>query len=314
MKTPFFSVIMPLYNKENYVEKAIRSILDQTFSDFEIVVVDDCSTDNSLSVVMDMSVEKIRIVSHEKNKGLSASRNTGIKNALAEFVVFLDADDYWKPHFLEKIQMLTEKFPQASLFATAYEEIYPEVVLKPNVNKNDLAPGAFLLISDFFVKNLRQPICNHSSLCVRKNLFDSVGFYDENINFSEDVDFNIRAFSASPLAFYNGIESCYVIYSENQITNSGIKTKKIPTLDQYTALENRNPDLKKYVDFERYVLAAHCKLADRDLDYHKFVAAIDMKNLTLKQRMKLRLPKFGMKLLGKIKTYFLLKGYRMTTY
>ncbi|HEX9980439.1 MAG TPA: glycosyltransferase family A protein, partial [Flavobacterium sp.] len=241
---PYFSVIIPLYNKENFIGKTIESVLAQTFADFEIIIVDDCSTDNSLAKAKEYISEKIRIVHHESNKGLSASRNTGIKNAATEFITFLDADDLWKPTFLEKIRELTLKFPQADLFATSYMELYPgNLEIAPSVNKSDIPPGDMVLVNDFFRKNLRQPIYNHSSVCIRRTLFEQVGNYDERINFSEDVDFNIRANAEGLLAFYNSVESYYVVYSENQITTSGIINKTIPMLDGFSRLENENPDI-----------------------------------------------------------------------
>ena len=311
----YFSIIIPLYNKENYIQSALRSILEQTFQDFEIVIVDDCSTDKSVQKAKEIQSEKIRYISHEHNKGLSASRNTGIRNAKADFTVFLDADDVWRPQFLEKIKELIARFPQSSLFATAYEEIYPDnLVLKPSVNKADLRPEATLLITDFFVKNMQQPIYNHSSLCIRKSFFEIIGNYDEAINFSEDVDFNIRANRRSPLAFYNQSQSCYTVYSENQITTSGIQNRTIPTLDTYTDWEKEDENLKKYIDFERYVLATHCKLADRKADFEKFKSAIDLNNLTTMQRILLHLPKGILIAVKRVKVYFLLKGFRMTSF
>jgi glycosyltransferase involved in cell wall biosynthesis len=315
MSMPFFSIIIPLYNKENYIQKTLNSILAQTFQDFEVIIVDDCSTDESVKKAKEIQSDKIRFVSHEQNKGLSASRNTGIRNAKAQFITFLDADDFWKSHFLEKIKELIETFPEAGLFATAYSEIYPgNLVIQPSVNKNDISEGSMLLIENFFERNLQQPIYNHSSVCLRKSVFDIVGFYNEKINFSEDVDFNIRANYYFRLAFCNDNEAGYNVYSENQITNSGISNKTIPDLDKYVSFEKDNPELKKYIDFERYVLALHCRLADRKKDFKKFLAGIDPKNLTLKQRILLRLPKSALRLIRKIKVYFLLKGYRLTTF
>lgn len=311
----YFTIIIPLYNKENYIGKAIGSILAQTFQDFEIVVVDDCSTDGSVSKAREISSDKIRFIRHDKNKGLSASRNTGIRHATSDYVAFLDADDFWKPTFLEKIKALIDRFPEASLFATSYIEVFPgDKLVLPSVNKSDLDASEMILIHDFFVKNNRQPVYNHSSLCVKTTFFDTVGFYDETINFSEDVDFNIRANYGSPLAYYNGIESFYLIFSENQITNSGVEGKTIPDLTKYKEWEEQNPDLKKYVDFERYVLAKHCRIAGRTAEYESFVNDIDFKNLTFTQRILVRLPKGTLLLIRKLKVFFLLKGWRITSY
>lgn len=312
---PFFSIIIPLYNKENYIQEALKSILNQRFQDFEIIIVNDCSTDKSLEKVKEINSEKIRFINHEKNKGLSATRNTGIRNAKAQFVVFLDADDSWKPQFLEKIKILVDTFPEVSLFATSYVEIFPgNLEVHPSVNKSDLKKDEMYLITDFFARNNQQPLYNHSSLCLNKNIFDVIGYYDENINFSEDVDFNIRANGFSHLAFYNSDEVGYTIFSENQITTSSIKGKKIPDLNKYLDLEKENPVLKKYIDFERYVLAKHCKLADNKTEFRRLVQSIDFKNLTFSQRILIRMPKTILLCIKKVKVFLLLKGWRVTSY
>ena len=95
-----FSVVIPLYNKEGYVLETIKSVFNQTFSNYEVIVVNDASTDNSLEIVKSINDKRVRIIEHHKNRGLSATRNTGISNAKNEFIAFLDADDCWDIGFL----------------------------------------------------------------------------------------------------------------------------------------------------------------------------------------------------------------------
>lgn len=305
-----FSIVIPLYNKQRYIRQAIESVLAQTFQDFELLVVNDASTDGSRELAQ--SFGRIKLIDHSRNKGLSASRNTGIQNAQAPFVVFLDADDYWEPGFLEEISKLTEAFPQASLFATAYDEVYPSLVLKPRTLLGDVPDKARLLITDYFARNLGQPLYNHSSLCVRKSLFEQIGGYHENLTFSEDVEFGIRANLASPLAYSNRVLSHYRAWAENQITNNGIKDKKIPELG-FLELEKDRKDLKKYLDFERYVMAMHCKLSSRT-EFKKLVLLIDPKNLNFKQRLLLASPVFVVRLIRTFKRTLLRLGWRWSTY
>ena len=114
-----FSVVIPLYNKRNYVEKTIRSVLNQTYQNFEIIVVDDGSTDGSADVVRAINSDKVRLLS-QKNQGTAVARNTGIYAAEGEFISLLDADDYWTEEYLQTINTLTEKYPQSDIFVTAY--------------------------------------------------------------------------------------------------------------------------------------------------------------------------------------------------
>ena len=114
-----FSVVIPLYNKEHYIEATIRSVLNQTCRDFEVLVVDDGSRDNSLALARKFESDRVRIIPQE-NQGVSVARNTGIRNARGEFICFLDADDEWRPDYLATIDELTVKYPESSIFVTAY--------------------------------------------------------------------------------------------------------------------------------------------------------------------------------------------------
>ena len=128
---PFFTVIIPLYNKENFVENTIKSIVSQTFYDYEILIINDCSTDKSVEKILPFLNNTIRLIEHSENKGLSATRNTGIKNATSNYITFLDADDLWKPTFLETIHQLIKNFPEAKIFGSNYEEVYSNKIEFP---------------------------------------------------------------------------------------------------------------------------------------------------------------------------------------
>ncbi len=101
-RTPLVSVVMPIYNVQRFVADAIRSVLSQSFDDFELVIVDDCATDRSLEICRGFDDRRIRIVSHERNRGLAGARNTGIRLARGEYVALLDSDDRWDEHKLRE--------------------------------------------------------------------------------------------------------------------------------------------------------------------------------------------------------------------
>ena len=114
-----FSVVIPLYNKEHYIEATIRSVLSQTCQDFEVIVVDDGSKDNSLALARKYESDRVRVIPQE-NQGVSVARNTGIENARGKFIAFLDADDQWQANYLATIQGLTDQYPESDIFVTAY--------------------------------------------------------------------------------------------------------------------------------------------------------------------------------------------------
>ncbi|MDI6720029.1 MAG: glycosyltransferase family A protein, partial [Methanomicrobiales archaeon] len=116
---PRVSVVMPLFNKARHVGAAVQSVLAQTETDFELIIVDDGSTDGSAAVVRQLGDPRIRLVT-QKNMGAAHARNRGIAEARADLVAFLDADDRWLPEFLPTILRLRARYPDAGAYATAY--------------------------------------------------------------------------------------------------------------------------------------------------------------------------------------------------
>ena len=309
---PYFSVIIPLYNKENFVLNTIKSVWNQTFTDYEIIIIEDCSTDKSLDIVSKIENDKIRIIRHEKNKGLSASRNTAIKNANANYLAFLDADDLWKEDYLQELFHLITEFPEAKLFATNYEEFYSDdKILVPENNSKNLQNNS--LIRDFFEISLAQPLYCPSSFCVEKSIFETVGYYDETITFGEDVDFNIRANNEFLLAYCKKPLVLYLILSENQITQSKLSGKIITNFDKFET-KNHSKSLKKFLDFHRYIMAKHYKLEGNNENFRKMKNGISTSSLNNKQLILLHLPSSVLKFANQIKALFLSKGVRFTTY
>jgi glycosyltransferase involved in cell wall biosynthesis len=309
---PFFTIIIPLYNKEKYIENAINSILNQTFTDFEVLIVNDCSTDKSVEIASEFLSEKVQIVHHEKNSGLAATRNTGIKKATSNYVTFLDADDLWKPHFLEKTYNLIQNFPEARIFGTNYEEIWEKTIKKPQ-NGSESLPTDFAGYVNFFKINLKQGIYNHGSVCLHKEVYETVGFYNENIQLSQDLDFNIRANYHYKLAYDNSVQMSYFMQTDNQLTRSSIVNKTIPDYDNYEDWAKTNSDLKKYLDFERYVLGKRLK-KNNDFRWKKMIANIDSNNLNWKQNLLLKVPSLLLNSLDKVKLFLLKFGIKPSTY
>ena len=309
---PFFTVIIPLYNKEMYIENAIKSILNQTFTDFELLIINDCSTDKSIEIASKFALEKVQIIHHKKNSGLAATRNTGIKNATSNYVTFLDADDLWKPHFLEKIFHLIQNFPEARIFGTNYEEIWGKTIKNPH-NGSEILPEDFTGYVNFFKMNMKQGIYNHGSVCFHKEVYESVGFYNENIQLSQDLDFNIRANYHYKLAYDNSVQMSYFMQTDNQLTRSSIVNKTIPDYDLYENWTKNNSDLKKYLDFERYVLGKRLK-KNNDSRWKKMIMNIDSNNLNWKQNLLLKLPSSILNLIDKVKLFLLKLGIKPSTY
>ena len=119
-----FSIIIPLYNKAPYIERAINSVLNQSLQNFEIIVVNDGSSDGGEKIVTKLEDERLKLVS-QKNAGVSAARNKGALEAKSEYLAFLDGDDTWEPNFLSELVKLIADFPNAGIYGTSNSFIYP---------------------------------------------------------------------------------------------------------------------------------------------------------------------------------------------
>jgi glycosyltransferase involved in cell wall biosynthesis len=207
-----FSVIIPLYNKAPYVVKTIQSVLAQTFTDYELVIMDDGSKDNSFEVA------KNAIESHSQchlykqgNAGVSMARNNAVALSRGEYLCFLDADDWWDSTFLEEMSKLIADFPEAGIYGTNYT-IVNETKHKTRVAPLGLEPGfekGYINYCHVYAKTLAMPLTS-ISVSIPRGVFDEMKGFPQGIKLGEDFLLWIRialkykvAFLNEPLAYYN---------------------------------------------------------------------------------------------------------------
>ena len=179
------SVIIPLYNKENYIGESVNSVLNQSYKDFELIIVNDGSTDNSLSVVKEFDDSRIRII-NKPNGGESTARNAGIENAKFEFVSFLDADDLWYENYLETMIGLNKKFPEAGMYCAGYDLKYnTSIKRKPIKGYPDGFQG---LVTDYFISSSQHSIAHSNTVMIKKDVFEKVGMFNTELNHGPDLD------------------------------------------------------------------------------------------------------------------------------
>jgi glycosyltransferase involved in cell wall biosynthesis len=194
------SVIIPLYNKVRHVQRTIDAVLGQTHGDFELIVVDDGSTDGSADVVRRCADPRVRLVVQE-NAGVSAARNRGATEAQSELVAFLDADDQWLPDFLETVLRLQDRFPHAAIWATAYSVVgFEGKPLQPAFSGTDVTSPEGGLI-DYFRAAYQWTPMNSSTVMIRKNALMEVGGFPVELRCSEDRDTWIRLALRFPIAW-----------------------------------------------------------------------------------------------------------------
>lgn len=211
----FFSVVIPLYNKEKHIQRAIKSVLAQTVQDFELIIVDDGSTDGSYEAANKIYDPRIRFIRQE-NRGVSAARNRGVSEAKYDWVAFLDADDEWLPEFLETMLKLQSQFPEASAYSSLYSRAEKSGKLTtPDVSR--FFPRGYQGYIENFLNIIRTVLpFNMSSFVVRKEAFQSVGGFPLGVKYGEDVDLFIRISLIYKIAYANDSLVIYHQEAENR--------------------------------------------------------------------------------------------------
>lgn len=231
---PFFSIVVPLYNKRQYVEECITSVLLQTFNDFELLIIDDGSTDGSLEIAKRFSDTRISIVL-QSNQGVSVARNTGIYHASAKYIAFLDADDFWSPHFLEAAHADISQNLSILFWSCGYQFVMGNSSRVARFGKSPIGgPGP---LANYFDCSLVDPIVTSSSVIMKKSLLKKIDGFPVGETIGEDLATWARAASYTPLFFQPKILSNY--RSEGGNNHSRLQPaprRRLLVLDE---LENR---------------------------------------------------------------------------
>lgn len=213
-----FSVIVPLFNKQNHIARAINSIIKQENSQFEIIVVDDKSTDDSVSIVKNLKDKRIKLIELNKNMGASAARNEGVKAASYDYISFLDADDEWDNNFLANTQTLINKFSEANFFSTAYRSYHSRDSIENSGSYYKFPPNWCGIVDDYFKLAKEIPIAKTSCVTIKKEDFCEAGGFPLNILHGEDLDLWCMLALQSKLAFCNKPCVTYYCDADNQIS------------------------------------------------------------------------------------------------
>lgn len=176
-----FSVVIPLYNKQDCIRNTVQSVLNQTFPDFEINIVDDGSTDRSLEIARQFDDPRIRVFS-KPNGGVSSARNYGIRQSRKKYIAFLDADDLWYPDYLSEIARLIDKYPGCGIYSAGY-------ILRKKHREIRYAYPTEGVIQDYFKEYFKHksPFCNASCAVIPVEAFGKVGYFPENLHTGEDL-------------------------------------------------------------------------------------------------------------------------------
>ena len=260
---PDISVIIPLYNKKSHISRALNSVLAQTVTNFEIIVVNDGSTDGGEKIVEEYVDSRIILI-NQKNQGVSVARNNGVGASKSNLIAFLDADDEWLPSYLETILRLREKYPQAGIYATGYSVCFPNNVRRIKKTWGIENDWEGIVSSIFRVAAMDGYFCGCTpSTVIPKDVFLSQGGFKVGAQLGEDMDLWGRVSLDYPYVFTS--ESLVIVHddAENKLT----RTNK-PILGKYPFQEyiDRYPTEKlrlnpHYCDILLYLDSLNCEVA-----------------------------------------------------
>ena len=263
-----FSIIIPLYNKADYIAETLKSVLNQTYCDYEVIVVNDSSTDNSLEVASSFQDERIHIYTKE-NEGVSAARNYGIMHAKYDYIAFLDADDIWESDYLECQKKLIEIYPDAGIYSTAFYSLEKGKRKLRNVLINE---HIHFLVHDYFKESVMKglSICWTSSLCLKKEVIKEIPMFRVGIKRGEDLDLWLRIALNYDVAYLNLPKVFYRTGLSDSLTSDYSKNGEFPYYEWFN-FTSESSYYRKYVILVVYI---HAKNAFIHHDYDTCLAEL----------------------------------------
>lgn len=257
-----FSIIIPLYNKAAYIGETLNSVLSQKYCDYEVIVVNDSSTDNSLEVASSFQDERIHIYTKE-NEGVSAARNYGIMRAKYDYIAFLDADDMLEPDYLVCQKKLIDMFPNAGIYATALYSIINEKKVYRNILDIN---HEYFLVDDYFKRSLLNgvTICSASSVCLNRNVIKQIPMFRVGIKRGEDLDVWLRLALSYEIAYCNLPKVYYRVGMVDSLSVCYTSEGEFPYYE-WLNYQSKSPYYKQYVVLAIYV---HAKNAFIHHDYN----------------------------------------------
>lgn len=282
LKRPFFSVVMPMYGVEKYIEDAVNSILSQTFDDFEIILVDDASPDRCGEIAEELVCKhgSIRVIHHEKNMGLSMARNSGLSAATGRYIFFMDPDDTVENTLFEQIKNSLDRNPaEVVVFGMVEEYLNAEGELKKSV---PVSYGKELFFSQEDLQKLRQEVISLEKKTFYGYAWNKVYSLDylrkidaefEVVTLIEDIMFNISVFNdLKTLNILNTTPYHYMKRTSGSLTNKFVpeyfelhKRRVYEIYNQYERWEALTDSVKNILAniFVRYIFSALQRNCDK---------------------------------------------------
>ena len=251
-KKPLFSVVIPLYNSGKYIARAVNSVLAQSHEFFELIIVDDGSTDDGSNIVENINDSRIRLIK-QSNTGVSIARNNGIVHARGKFIAFLDADDSWDSEFLSVILELISIHPNAGLYSTGFRMAFPKG-RDLNVAIRQSKKITAHLIHDYFQESAINPFIHTSGVVMPHHLFSSLGMFAAGVKHGEDQEMWARVALRYPISYDNRVLFTFYqtsLKNKPRYHSSLVDDPVLGLLKNYLLQNNQN--VKNYAQIEYYM-------------------------------------------------------------
>ncbi|NMC36401.1 glycosyltransferase family 2 protein [Candidatus Beckwithbacteria bacterium] len=269
-RQPLVSVVLPVYNCETYLYQSITSILEQSYHNFELIIINDQSEDKSKNIIKSFKDKRIKYIENKKNLGIAKSLNIGIKQAKGMYIARHDGDDWSKRTLFKKQVDFLEKNQEYGLLGT-WAEIWAENTKTDRFHKhplNSLALKTALLFDNPFV---------HSSVMIRKKILDVVGLYDESLSCAQDYELWSRIARVSQIAnlpeilqIYREISTGVSQTKKDEVAKNVIK-QNIVNIDYFYRAQNHKQAIRTFANF----LHNNCKTVKSPLDFNTYKKIIN---------------------------------------
>lgn len=295
-----FSVIIPVFNKAPYLQKAIYSVISQTFQEFELIVVNDGSKDNSLEVLQSINktLDKPFTIINQQNAGVSTARNNGVKIAQYEYIAFLDADDWWDATYLEEMKALITQYPEAGIYGSSYFKVKNGKHIPANIGVEAGFQHGFINYFKVYAKTMWMPLTSISAV-IKKDIFIENNGFKPALKLGEDFDLWVRIAIDYPVAFVNKALAYYnqdVDVINRAVNSRFYKPHEHMLFSDYGDIMNHKDFRYLYEKLALYGLLPYFLFNINKKEVKRVLNSIDWKKHSVKYKIIYNfMPKFMMK-------------------
>lgn len=308
----FFSVVIPLYNKAAQIKNTIKSVINQTFTDFEIIIINDGSTDNSETLAVECNDPRIQIY-NQKNQGVSTARNLGIEKSNGKLIAFLDADDDWFPNHLQELAYLYRDFPNCGIYCSRHKiKTSKNIFQIPTYNGVDQSYRG--IVKDYFFSNRPFRITWTSSLAIPKEIIEQTGGFTPEVTNGQDLELWTKIGIKYPVAITNQITAVYNYNIPNSLAKNHINTMKLMDFEQFKLSEKQSPSLKNFLDLYRIEYGLRYYIFGNKEKANFYLKDVDQQNISLKIRILMNIPSIFLRFFLKLKNTLKRFGINFSIY